>query len=514
MRSSSVVNVTLIGDSTLDNRIWVDGIFSNYLWNRVGIVRDPSAEIVKKSQRVFLKPRLSVIESLMVMLPEYAIHDYTNDGFTTEDCIRGAPKDKVFGKGNGTFSLFPNEFFIPLQAAEEDIEKSQFVVVSIGGNDVREFLQEVARTKSSPQKSQFIRNQFKAVLKELKNNYLQILNKIRELNANAKIILMSQYYPSAIQNNYHILELMREIGEALSNNSNPDPMIVLHDIMKQTYTDILKNLTDSNVAIADITSTLNPFDNNNHVSQIEPSATGGKKIAQALKFLLTTSENTAGNAYRFYPDFFTTTVADQHKYVQASPFDTWVIASPYDLREGYSLAEENFYRENNLEITKATVLLQQLENAKAKFPEASATRKAADKIAQEGIKLLTKLMRSHDFKKWKMSMGLAIAVLNHPDNLDTIRMLQANGQYRATGAADNWSRFKAALVTLTGTLILGLAAAGIPFTGGASLIACYAAGGLLTGTGATFFYRNTERGLASSLTQMANVTQKVQLRAR
>src|SRR5205814_7732822 len=82
---------------------------------------------------------LSVVENVIDMLPDCVIHDHTNDGFTTKDVLDGALRCKVFGRG--TFSLFPAEFFQPLMAGAESIKKSQHIVVSVGGNDFREFLQ-------------------------------------------------------------------------------------------------------------------------------------------------------------------------------------------------------------------------------------------------------------------------------------------------------------------------------------------------------------------------------------
>lgn len=56
--------------------------------------------------------------------------------------------------------------------------------------------------------------------------------------------------------------------------------------MKMTYAETFTKLAKENIEniiVADITSSINPYDKENHVSQIEPSGVGGKKIAMMLK---------------------------------------------------------------------------------------------------------------------------------------------------------------------------------------------------------------------------------------
>ena len=269
------LNVTLLGDSTIDNRIWVDGLIKSYLSTRLGIKRDEASVRVQKSHRILGKPDLSVIENVMDMLPNHDIHDYTNDGFTTHDVLHGANRDKVFG--TGTFSLFPNESFRPLQASAESIKKSQHIIVSVGGNNFREFLMTAAR-KTGETRANYIRNNLSAVLEVMRNEYIVILENIRALNKDAQIILMTQYYPSATQNHYGIYPFMKEVGEALNlGGILHNPMTVIHEIMKMTYSDVLKRVPHNNIVVADITSSLNPYVDKNHVSQIEPSGLGGKE---------------------------------------------------------------------------------------------------------------------------------------------------------------------------------------------------------------------------------------------
>jgi hypothetical protein len=90
--------ITFVGDSTIDNRIWVDGLIKSFIYTRLNIQRSSVLKRIQQSHRKFFKTQLSVVENVMDMMPDYDIHDLSNDGFTTEDCLSGANRDKVFGK--------------------------------------------------------------------------------------------------------------------------------------------------------------------------------------------------------------------------------------------------------------------------------------------------------------------------------------------------------------------------------------------------------------------------------
>lgn len=297
--------ITLIGDSTIDNRIWVDGFIKNLIYTKLGIGHTTPEQRIYRHQHGIIKPELSVAENLRVQLPNTInIVDATNDGFTSTNILKGGYRDKVFGQGKGTFSMFPNEYFSPLKAHEKDIINSDCIVLSVGGNDVREFLQ-LSRAVPANIRKQYINQQFPIVLATLKTNYLNIIKNIRSLNPNARIIIMTQYYPSAIQSNYKIYDFMKEVAKVVGiNDTNPDPLSVIQHVVQQTLGDILTSIKDdANLVVADITSSLNPLDKTNHTSQIEPSGKGGKKISQMLHHLIN-NDVQKGGIYRFTPEFF------------------------------------------------------------------------------------------------------------------------------------------------------------------------------------------------------------------
>ncbi len=179
-----------------------------------------------------------------------------------------------------------------------------------------------------------------------------------------------------------------------------------------------------------------------------------------------------------------------------------------DKNEGSISDEEKVFLKYNAAQLDPRALLQKLEQAIEKFDQnkTSPMYKAADFVQKEAKNLSHKLPES-DLKKWKMSVVLALNVLetpkDSPEYPDAVRLLKANADHRAIGKSDGWKRFKAALAMLAGTAIIGLSIAGIPFTGGASLAGFYVAGSLLTVGGAAFFYHNRQKSLAKETATLA-----------
>ena len=318
-------SIVVIGDSTIDNKAWLGrgGIVGNRFKEARGIAPDSREKKIKESQSC-CPPELSVLDHLQKELPDYKVHDYTNDGFTTKDVLKGASRNKVFA---GALRLsFPDTHFRPLEEAKKDIPQADCIILSVGGNNFREFL--LASKSGWYEEKSYITTNFQKVLNEMTEEYIQIIQKIRSQNPTAKIILTTQYYPSAVPWYDYIYPFMKKIGRILNIGCNPNnPMDVIHEIMKRTYTKVLESAKDSNVVVADVTSSLNPFDKNNHAMQIEPSGAGGKKMAQMLQYLVT-QPTEAGHIYRFLPQFFTNQSIS--KYVEKLSFNMWVPKHPHE----------------------------------------------------------------------------------------------------------------------------------------------------------------------------------------
>jgi lysophospholipase L1-like esterase len=499
--------VTLLGDSTIDNRVWVGGVTKNFLLGLVGYGLDESKVKVQKSHRWFWKPKLSVVEHLMDAMPTCEFNDFTNDGFTTGDILTGNFKNKVFGNA---FNIYPQEFFQPIIASEPSIKRSDFVILSIGGNDIREFLMRSVARNDSPQKMSNIKSDFEEVKETLKRNYVSILVKIYTANPQAKIILMTQYYPSMIQNNYKIMEHMRTLGEALW--ATPDAEIALHKIMRDIYTDIYISLQKSgvkNFLIADVTSSLNPYDANNHVSQIEPSASGGKKIARMLQFLLTYESTKVDTAYRFWPEFFMkeSDDADLFRYVSTTPFSTWNIATLSDHKTNFTLGEQEVF--NSIAGVDNNALAVSLERLANELPETSVLRDAAIDVSREARELLNNnIITNQNSKHWRMSVALTINLLKNPYNLNTIEYVRRNAENNPFGKGNAFVKFLSALAVLAGIAIFALCAFSFPIANATALITMAVCGALLSGGGGRYFFHNRDRGIPMAMHKLADVAER------
>ncbi|HTM63080.1 MAG TPA: hypothetical protein VL360_01110, partial [Gammaproteobacteria bacterium] len=249
-------NVTLLGDSTIDNKIWVTpGIYGNALMDKFDIEWSSPKTRIKRSHKVIsICTELTVVENLMDMLPGCDIRDYTNDGFTTTDLLHGNYKDKVFPRG--AFKAFPHTLYEPLKESKAAVADSQYVVLSIGGNNFREFLQYAFGMKDRNQRIAFIKNSFPELLENMKREYVEILKNIFDMNQQTTLILMTQYYPSIVQSDYHIYEFMAEVGKAIYPDITMEPTDVIHNLMVKQYAAIMDAVQpySDKIIVADLTS--------------------------------------------------------------------------------------------------------------------------------------------------------------------------------------------------------------------------------------------------------------------
>ncbi|MBS0286060.1 MAG: hypothetical protein JSR17_02105 [Proteobacteria bacterium] len=295
--------VLILGDSTIDNRIWL-GLEKFHLF--VGHYPFLSKCIDFITWLNPFKPK-SVIENLRAQMPNAHIIDRTNDGFTTQDVLQGAYRDKVFGFGAHRF--FPHEYFKPLDTSE--INNADQIVISIGGNNFREFIQAALGIRNKDQREKYITQEYAKVFQNLVNDYKTILKEIAAKNSHAEIVLMTQYYPALKQKTLlgtSIYDFMEELGRIRHSGTAQDTIV---DVMKDAYNEVISfaatdpNLRRASISVIDVSSSLNPNFSNNYVGQIEPSDTGGKYIAQMLAYMLAKNKENTKRIYRFLPEFFT-----------------------------------------------------------------------------------------------------------------------------------------------------------------------------------------------------------------
>jgi len=473
-------HITLIGDSTIDNKIWVSpGIVGNIIRSKLHIKRDNSADRIKKSDRLFFRPELSVVENLTKILqPQgYHIYDQTNDGFTTADVLHGADRNKVFDVG---IDMFPATKFSPLQdeSSVESIKKSDTIVLSIGGNNFREFIQRIMRM--SPEKrAEGVVAFYPSVVEKVKDEYLLIIKRIRELNPAARLVLMTQYYPSASQNYYNIYEAMHEIGKALKLNST-EPMDVIHHLVQDIYGTAISNLKDDNTVIADITSALNPFDKVNHVSQIEPSGVGGEKIAKLLSEVITNDAVRPGFAYR---------INEEDDTLHATSFAHWKPHHPYC-----------FTSYDAFNVLKN--IAQARDSYKDTKPELYS---AFNNIYIEGMKVLPHVKKdSEEATNLYQSLKAAYDVYLDP-SVNSINALRKHIKYHAPGALNPLKLLYGAFVVLIGAVCAALAI--IAPTPPLNIGLGVASATFIT-AGCTIFANGRRKGLAKALNNYANIEAK------
>lgn len=287
-------SLVILGDSTIDNKVWLGKEWWKLIAGSFFGSKSKSVRFIELIYPNFMQP-LSVVQHLHSKLcSEYELHDYSNDGFTTSDVLRGNHKDKVFLTYEDYIAhdFFPHEFFQPLSAAQEQIKKSKQVILSIGGNNFREFMQNVLRNRQRIPKGTIqtgVSEEYAGMISTLKEGYKQILNRIRGINPEVELILMTQYYPSSQQSIpvmgdiYQFLEYLREF---IGDETTRDSMDMICKMMNDCYTDIISHAKEQGLKfkVVDITSSLNPNTDEHHVSQIEPSGTGGEKIASMLAY--------------------------------------------------------------------------------------------------------------------------------------------------------------------------------------------------------------------------------------
>ena len=295
--------IHLLGDSTLDNRIWVS-----------------SAK--------------EAIEGQLKSTSKAKIVNHAYDGFTTEDVLNGGDIGGVLQAING-FSTYMSEKgaslgdkAYPLQSLENEIKASpediHYVVLSVGGNDFRVRLTNpLALIREIP---------------KVQERYLEILDKIQEIKGkNICPILMFQYRTDANNDYYGVYTVMKVLGcvtislhlgclvalampllfwigkvsglvagacffvgvvafyffqkviplsmtkEILTGKEIG--MVMFDQLLSVFYQPMLERAKEDKLPILDLPNTFNPNDEI-YCSGIEPNANGGKLIAEGIEHIV------------------------------------------------------------------------------------------------------------------------------------------------------------------------------------------------------------------------------------
>lgn len=232
-KNCSDFHVVLLGDSTLDNLVWVD------------------------SQKETVK---AAIER---KLPGARVTNFAADGFTSSSMLRGDVPSISGRARQEAKDPFPENWgsgFKPLEHLKK-LEGVTHIVLSIGGNDIREILGNMARLPK--------------IMERLITNYQTILADCLEVCPN--VIMQMQYRPALhMDNHYHVYGSMAKIPGPGS------PVDKINELMKTVYAPILPLAAAGRLAILDLPSSFPLEDSSFYKLQIEPSAKGAELISSLI----------------------------------------------------------------------------------------------------------------------------------------------------------------------------------------------------------------------------------------
>ena len=295
---STSVRIALIGDSTLDNCVWVQR-------GEKPIARHIYELVKNQDNNNFIDGGGN---------SNCALANLSADGFTTQDVLDGS----TFVISAGLRSQFdPNNenmvdkliydedgVYRPLNQLEKLDPKPTHIVLSIGGNDIREILGDLM--------------QFPKVYQTFQQNYPNIVQKCCEmLDDSTNLFMMLQYRPcfttddsyygvyQAIGEGFNaeragmMLQVIKMIGldvQDLFSGEIHTSIQKLNWLMKIMYGPILKGVArERGLSVMDLPNTFDLFDEKLYNSQIEPSGAGGKLIATIIEGMIRNKNQRSAN---------------------------------------------------------------------------------------------------------------------------------------------------------------------------------------------------------------------------
>jgi len=237
-------DIVLLGDSTLDNVVWVNG------------------------------QEECIAYKLRQKNPGKKIYNLAADGFNSQNMLTGASPSISWDarrKGNDPFLIqdyranpmtwTDPKFFKPLdqisQIPKVELENA-ICVCSFGGNDIREALGSIAFGKDP-----------REILQVTLKNYFEFLSHL--LPRCKKVVLCTQYFPNQNEDVYRIYEIFRLEG--------------VKELMRNIYPPLLEFAKEKNLAIADFANTFDSTNSKLYKAQIEPSSLGGDLIVEIIDYV-------------------------------------------------------------------------------------------------------------------------------------------------------------------------------------------------------------------------------------
>ena len=234
-------HVVLLGDSTLDNVVWVDR----------------AADAVPPTLQRLLNQHV----------PGATVTNLAADGFTSTDVLRGAPTAisyrarEVAGDPFPTAS--PTAAFYPLTELKAMASNPTHIVLSVGGNDIREILGAM--------------HELPVRIAAFHENFPQIATQCSATGA--QVIIMMQYRPDLSTDEDHY-GVYRAIDAGVPGPS--DPVGKINHVMELVYPPVLELACANGWDVLDLPNSFDIQDSDLYRCQIEPSARGGALIAELI----------------------------------------------------------------------------------------------------------------------------------------------------------------------------------------------------------------------------------------
>lgn len=172
-----------------------------------------------------------MINSFSSMLGDYLIegglvevssYDYTRSSIDSATLLEMICKDAYSGNDSGLVSL---------------IKESKYITVSVGMNDILRYI----RFDSNNQNVEYDREHIKRKLEIMKQNYLEIIDEIKELNEGVSVYLVSYYCPFGWVDEEN-LESVNEVFNLLN-----DSIKEVSDLTSVYYVDISEVSKEENM---------------------------------------------------------------------------------------------------------------------------------------------------------------------------------------------------------------------------------------------------------------------------
>jgi lysophospholipase L1-like esterase len=149
-----------------------------------------------------------LIENNIVEISNYS---YTKSNMDSSTLLEMICKDAYSGNDSGLVSL---------------IKDSKYITISLGMNDILQYI----RFDSSNEKMKYDKEYIKRKLEIMKQNYIEIIEEIKELNEGVCVYLVGYYYPFTwVSDKEEVNEVFKMLNSSIEEVS---------DLMSVYYVDI------------------------------------------------------------------------------------------------------------------------------------------------------------------------------------------------------------------------------------------------------------------------------------